>query len=184
METTEIFTKTKWNIDLAHSQIGFKVKYLKFSKLRGYFKDYNASIYTTGTDFKTVEVDLWLNPASINTGADERDSHLKSADFFDIENFKVVNFTVNTYAITNGDSSHELYGELTIKGIKRQIKLDVEFGGIIKDPYANDKAVFSVSGKINRRDWGLRWNVTSETNDVLVSEDVWIDCEVQLIKQL
>ena len=183
METAEVITKTKWGIDAAHSEIGFKVKHRMFTNVRGSFKEFDASIYTTGEDFLSAEVDFWINPASINTGDEKRDAHLKSADFFDAENFKEINFTGNTYKKVDKESRYKLYGDLTIKGIKKQIKLDVEFGGVVKDPWGNHKAVFNINGKINRKDWGLTWNAALETGGVLVSEDVWIECEVQLTKQ-
>jgi polyisoprenoid-binding protein YceI len=176
-------TKTKWGIDPVHSEIGFKTKYLVFTNVRGTFKEFDASIYTAGEDFMSAEIDFWINPASVSTGNEKRDAHLMSADFFDVENFKEINFTGNTYENVDNDGSYTLYGDLTIKGIKKQIKLDVEFGGVVKDPWGNHKAVFSINGKINRRDWGLNWNAILETGGVLVSEDVWISCEVQLTKQ-
>lgn len=184
METlTETITKTKWGIDPAHSEIGFKVKHLMITNVRGTFKEFDASIYTTGEDFMTSEIDFWLNPASITTGDEKRDAHLKSADFFDVENFKEINFTGDSYENVDKDGSYELYGNLTIKGIKKQIKLDVEFGGVMKDPWGNHKAAFTVNGKINRKDWGLNWNTALEAGGVLVSEDIYISCEVQLVKQ-
>ena len=150
------------------------------ANIRGAFKEFDASIYTTEEDFMSAEIDFWLNPASINTGDEKRDAHLRSADFFDIENFKEINFTANTYKSVGKNGSYKLYGDLTIKGIKKQIKLDVEFGGVVKDPWKNHKAVFTINGKINRKDWGLNWNTALETGGVLVSEDVWITCEVRL----
>ena len=183
METSTVDTKTKWGIDPIHSEIGFKVKHLMFANVRGTFKEFDASIYTTGEDFMTAEIDFWVDPASINTGDEKRDEHLKSADFFDVENFKEINFTGNTYTEVDKDGSYELYGDLTIKGIKKQVKFDVEFGGVVKDPWGNEKAIFNVNGKINRKDWGLTWNAALETGGVLVSEDVWISCELQLAKQ-
>jgi polyisoprenoid-binding protein YceI len=182
METTEKVT-TKWGIDPMHSEIGFKVKHLMFTNVRGSFKEYEANIVTTGDDFMTAEIDFWLNPASITTGDEKRDGHLKSGDFFDVENFKEINFVGNTYEKVDNDGSYNLYGDLTIKGIKKQVKLQVEFGGVIKDPWGNEKAVFNINGKINRKDWGLNWNAALETGGVLVSEDVWINCEIQLAKQ-
>jgi len=183
METTEVITKTKWGIDPAHSEIGFKVKHLMLTNIRGTFKEFDASIYTTGEDFMTAEIDFWLNPASVDTGDEKRDAHLKSADFFDTENFKEINFTADSYKNVDNDGSYELYGNLTIKGVTKQIKLDVEFGGVVKDPWGNHKAAFSINGKINRKDWGLNWNAALEAGGVLVSEDVRISCEVQLVKQ-
>ena len=163
-----------------HTAIGFRIKHLMVTNVRGTFKEFDASIYTTGEDFMSAEIDFWLNPTSINTGDEIRDAHLRSADFFDVKNFKEINFTANTYKNVGKDSSYELYGDLTIKGIKKQIKLDVEFGGVIKDPWENHKAAFNINGKINRKDWGLNWNTALETGGVLISEDVWINCEVQL----
>src|SRR5437016_5705230 len=115
METTQL-TKTKWGLDPAHSEIGFKVKYLMIANVRGTFNEFDASIYTTEEDFMSAEIDFWLNPASVNTGDEKRDNHLRSADFFDVENFKEINFTANTYENVDNDGSYELYGDLTIKG--------------------------------------------------------------------
>ena len=182
MQTMEINTKTKWVIDPMHSEIGFKVKHLVVANVRGAFKEFDASIYTTGDDFTTAEVDLWINPASINTHNEQRDAHLRSADFFDTENFKEINFTGNTFEKT-GNDNYKLYGDLTMKGIKKQVKLDVEFSGAMKDPWGNEKAIFNVKGKINRKDWGLNWNAALETGGVLVSEEVWLNCELQLAKE-
>jgi polyisoprenoid-binding protein YceI len=131
----------------------------------------------------TSEIDFWLNPASVNTGDPKRDEHLRSADFFDVENYKQISFIGNAYEQVDGDWSYTLYGDLTIKGIKNQVKLDVEFVGVMKDPWGNEKAGFTITGKINRKDWGLNWNATLEAGGVLVSDDVKISCEVQLIKQ-
>ena len=179
--TTDI--KTKWGIDTSHSEIGFKIKHLMVANVRGNFREFDASIYTTGEDFMTAEIDFWVDPSSINTNDEKRDEHLKSADFFDVENFKEINFTGNTYKEVDKDGSYELYGDLTIKGIKKQVKFSVEFGGVVKDPWGNEKAIFTVNGKINRKDWGLTWNAALETGGVLVSEDVSISCELQLVKQ-
>ena len=183
MQTVDVITKTKWAIDPVNSQIGFRVKYLLFSNVRGSFKEFDASTYTMGDDFTTAEIDFWINAASIDTGIEQRDAHLRSADFFDVEQFKEIHFTVNTFEPSEKDGHYGLYGELTMKGIKKQIKLDVESGGLIKDPWGSEKALFSINGKINRKDWGLNWNTTLEAGGVLVSEEVWISCEVQLIKQ-
>ncbi len=184
METTKKEpTKTKWGIDPVHSEIAFKVKHLMITNVKGVFKEFDASIYTTGEDFMTSEIDFWMNPASIDTGNADRDAHLKSADFFDVENHKQINFSGNTYEKVDDDGSYTLYGDLIIKGITKQIKLDVEFGGVMKDPWGKEKAGFTINGKINRKDWGLNWNAALETGGVLVSDDVRISCEVQLVKQ-
>lgn len=183
MQTTEVITKIKWAIDPLNSQIGFRVKHLMFTNVRGSFKEFDASIYTTGEDFTTAEIDLWINPASIDTGNEKRDEHLKSTDFFDVEKFREINFMADSLLEVDKDGNYELYGALTLKGISRQIKLNVEFGGLRKDPWGTDRALFTINGKINRKDWGLNWNAALETGGVLVSEDVWLICELQLIRQ-
>lgn len=182
METSQP-TKTKWAIDPSHSEVAFKVKHLMITSVKGKFSEFEASIFTTGEDFMTAEIDFWLNPASIDTGDAKRDEHLKSADFFDVENHKQITFIGNTYEQVDGDGSYELYGDLTIKGITKQIKLDVEFGGVMKDPWGNEKAGFSVNGKINRKDWELNWNTVLEAGGVLVSDQIKISCEIQLVRQ-
>ena len=174
--------KTKWVIDPVHSEIAFKVKHLMITNVKGVFKEFEASIYTTGDDFMSAEVDFWVNPASVETGSADRDAHLKSVDFFDVENHKEITFVANTYEKVDNDSSYELYGDLTIKGITKRIKLDVEFGGVMKDPWGNEKAGFSINGKINRKDWQLNWNAALEAGGLLVSDEVRISCEVQLMK--
>ncbi len=175
-------TKTKWVIDPVHSEIAFKVKHLMITNVKGVFKEFEASIYTTGDDFMTAEVDFWMDPASVDTGSADRDAHLKGADFFDVENHKEITFTANTYETVDSDGSYELYGDLTIRGITKRVKLDVEFGGVVKDPWGNEKAGFSINGKINRKDWGLNWNAALEAGGLLVSDAVVISCEVQLLK--
>jgi polyisoprenoid-binding protein YceI len=175
-------TKEKWVIDPAHSEIGFKIKHLMISNVRGIFKQFDASIYTTGDNFETVEVDCWIDAASVDTGNADRDKHLIGPDFFDSAHFPQLTFTANTVENVDKDGSYELWGELVIKGISKKIKLDVEFGGVVKDPWGNEKAAFTLNGKINRKDWGLNWNTALEAGGVLVSEDVRISCEVQLMR--
>ncbi|MDP4290484.1 MAG: YceI family protein [Bacteroidota bacterium] len=179
METT---VKTKWSIDPIHSEISFKVKHLMITNVKGVFKDFSANIYTAGDDLMTADIDFSMDPASINTGAADRDAHLRSADFFDVENHKQITFVGSKYEKADDEGNYILYGDLTIKGITKQIKLDVEFGGVMKDPWGNEKAGFTINGKINRKDWGLNWNATLEAGGMLVSDEVRINCEVQLIK--
>lgn len=184
METAEVLTKTKWSIDLAHSELSFKVKHLMITNVRGVFSDFEVNIYTTGEDFLTSEIDVWINPTSVNTGDIKRDEHLQSVDFFDVANHKQITFIGNTLEKPETDDYYHLYGDLTIKGITKQIKLNVEFGGVMKDPWGNDKAGFSVSGKINRKDWDMNWNTPLELGGMLVSEDVRMSCEIQLVKHV
>lgn len=176
-------TKTKWVIDPSHSEIAFKVKHLMITNVKGTFSEYNASIYTTGEDFMTAEVDFWMDPNSVSTNDDKRDEMLKSIEFFDVNSHKEITFTSNTIEKTDGDGSFELWGDLTIKGITKKIKLDVEFGGVVKDPWGAEKAGITINGKINRKDWGLNWNMALEAGGFLVGDTVNISCEIELLKQ-
>ena len=175
-------TKEKWVIDPTHSEIEFKVKHLMVTNVKGKFKEFEASIYTTNDDFMSSEIDCFINAASIDTGNTDRDNHLRGADFFDVENHPQLSFQADTVENVDKDGSYELWGNLTMKGISKKIKLDVEFGGIVKDPWGNEKAAFSINGKINRKDWGLNWNAALETGGVLVSEEVKINAEIQLVR--
>ena len=172
--------REKWIIDPVHSEIDFKIRHLMITNVKGNFKEFDASIYTTGNDFLTAEVGCWINAASVDTGNEDRDTHVKSADFFDVEQFPQITFKADTYEKVDGDGSFELWGVLTIKGITKKIKLDVEFGGIMKDPWGNEKAGFTINGKINRKDFDLNWNTALETGGVLISDEVKINCEIQL----
>jgi polyisoprenoid-binding protein YceI len=175
-------TKTKWVIDPAHSEIAFKVKHLMIVNVKGIFTEYNASIYTTGDDFMTAEVDFWLNPDSLKTNDEKRDEHLRSSDFFDVAHHKEITFRSDTIE-KDKDDKYEVWGNLTIKGITKKIKLDVEFGGIQKDPWGNEIAGLTINGKVNRKDWELNWNTVLESGGVLVGDMVTIACEVELKKE-
>lgn len=173
--------QTKWSIDPAHSEIAFKVRHLMIAHVKGTFKTFDASIYTSSKDFNSVEIDLWIDASSITTGDAKRDEHLKSAEFFDVQNHKQITFVSTSIQKTDSIDNHELYGKLTINGIAKIIKLNVQFGGIIKDPWGNEKAGFTIIGTIRRSDWGLVWNATLETGGLMVSEEVSISCELELI---
>ena len=175
-------TKTKWVIDPVHSEISFKVKHLMISNVKGTFKEFDATVYTDGDDFSTAAIEFSLKPASIDTGVADRDGHLKSPDFFDVEKFETISFKSESLNRVD-DENYEMSGDMTIKGITKNLKLAVEFGGIAKDPWGNSKAGFTLNGKINRKDWDLTWNSALEAGGVLVGETVNIICEVQLLKQ-
>lgn len=183
MEATLVPTQTKWSLDLAHSEIGFRVKHLMIAHVKGTFKTFDASIYTASNDFTTAEVDLWIDPSSIDTGDTKRDEHLKSADFFDVNNHKQITFISSTIGKPDTDGNHELWGELTMMGVTKNLKLNAQFGGTIKDPWGNEKAGFAISGKIKRSDWGLVWNAPVEAGGLLVSDEVSISCEIELINK-
>lgn len=173
--------KTVWTLDPAHSELTFKVRHLMISNVKGEFKSFSASI--EGDDFEKAKISASVDAASVFTNADDRDAHLKSADFFDVENYKALTFE-GTSIKKIDDDEYKLTGLLTIKGVSKEITLNIEFGGVNKDPWGNEKAGFSVEGKINRKDWGLNWNAALETGGVLVSEEVKIQAELQFVKQV
>ncbi|HLN73264.1 MAG TPA: YceI family protein [Prolixibacteraceae bacterium] len=183
METvTKTTKKVKWAIDPSHSEILFKVKHLMITNVKGEFRKFNVEVITQGDTFNATSIKAVLDATSIYTNEENRDTHLRSADFFDVENHKEIIFEGTSLKQVK-DEKWELIGNLIIKGISREIKLDVEFGGMNKDPYGNVKAGFSLEGKINRKDWGLNWNAMLETGGVLVSDEVRINAEVQFVKQ-
>lgn len=171
---------TKWVIDPAHSEINFKVKHLMISNVKGSFTKFEAAIH--GEDFRKSTIEVTIDAASINTNNADRDVHLKSADFFDAAQFESLQFKSSSFVVAD-DETYELKGMLTIKGISKEVVLDVEFGGTNKDPWGNEKIAFAVEGKINRKDWGLNWNAALETGGVLVGDEVKISADLQFIKQ-
>lgn len=180
METATGKTQTKWVLDPAHSEITFKVRHMMISNVKGEFQNFTVDV--DGEDITMSNVQVIIEAPSITTNNEDRDNHLKSADFLDIENHKEITFK-STSVDQKNDDEYELKGLLTIKGISKEVSLDVELGGIAKDPWGNEKAGFSVNGQLNRKDWGLNWNTALETGGVLVGDKVNISGEVQFTKQ-
>jgi polyisoprenoid-binding protein YceI len=181
METaTTTAVRTKWVLDPSHSEIVFKVKHLMITNVKGEFRKFNAEI--DGEDFTKAKITATVDASSIFTNDENRDAHLKSTDFFDVENHKEIFFEGTSFTKVD-DENYVLKGNLTMKGVTKEVKLDVEFGGVNKDPWGNEKTAFSINGKISRKDWGLNWNAALETGGVLVSDEVNIHGEVQFVKQ-
>ena len=157
--------KTNWSIDPTHSEIGFKVKHMMFTNVSGKFKSFEATVVNEDDKFESSNISFIADVNSIDTSNTDRDNHLRSADFFDVENFAKLSFVSSE-----------------IENVTKKITLDAEYSGLMKDPWGNTKAGFSLEGKINRKDFGLTWNAALETGGVLVGEDVKILCEVQLVK--
>lgn len=172
---------TNWKLDAAHSAITFKVKHMMIANVTGSFQIYDTEVRTEGSDLTSANIRFTADASSINTANADRDNHLKSPDFFDTGKYPQLKF-VSTKVEKTDDEQYVVHGNLTIKDITKPVKLDVEFGGIGKDPWGNEKAGYTVSGKIKRTDWGLNWNAALEAGGVLVSEEVKIHAEVQLIK--
>jgi polyisoprenoid-binding protein YceI len=174
--------KKKWTADPQHSEIQFKAKHLMITTVTGYFREFDFHAETESDDFNNATIYFEAKTASVDTNNEPRDTHLRSGDFFESEKFPTLKFASSKFS-KQGEGNYELKGDLTIKDVTKPITLNVEFGGIMKDPYGNNKAGFSLSGKINRKDWGLNWNATLESGGVLVSDEVRIFCEVQLVSQ-
>jgi polyisoprenoid-binding protein YceI len=174
--------KIKWMVDPAHSEIQFKVKHLMITTVTGYFRKYDLQVETENDEFTTAsKIIFTADIASIDTNNAQRDTHLKSDDFFAADDYKQLVFTGQKYE-KSGDE-HSLVGDLTIRNITKPLVLNVEFAGIVVDPYGQTKAGFTVDGKISRKEFGLRWNAVTEAGQVVVSDDIRIHCEIQLIKQ-
>lgn len=169
-------TMNKWSIDPTHSEVSFKVKHLVISTVTGYFKSFEGGAESSSDDFQGAKVSFTADINSIDTNQADRDNHLKSADFFDAEKFPKMSFS----GVLNGST---LTGDLTIKDVTKTVELDVDFGGVVADPYGNTKAGFEIEGKISRKEFGLTWNFVTEAGSVVVSDQVRIVLSVQLVKQ-
>jgi len=175
--------KYKWTLDPAHSEVQFKVRHLMITNVSGEFTKYNIEVETEGEDFMTAKVNFTVDINSISTKNEQRDGHLKSPDFFYAEKYPQLKFVATKYENVDDDGSYELYGDLTIRDVTKPVKLDVEFGGVIKDPWGNARAGFSVNGTIHRKEFDLKWDNLTETGGAIVSDDVRIHCNIELIKQ-
>jgi polyisoprenoid-binding protein YceI len=175
-------TLTKWNLDAAHSGLEFSVKHLMISTVKGNFKNFNMTLESEGEDFSKARVEAEIQVDSIHTGQENREAHLKSADFFDAVNFPTAAFK-STSVEKGVDGNLKVNGELTIKGITKPVTVNVEFNGTGTDPYGNEKAGFEFSTAINRNDYGLSWNVPLEAGGVMVSNQVKIFGGLQFAKQ-
>ena len=171
---------TKWAIDPTHSEIGFKVKHMMFTNVSGKFDSYEATIITDEDNFENASIEFSADINSINSNNADRDNHLKSGDFFDVENHPKLTFKATSF--TKKGDDFELVGDLTLRGVTKPVKLEAEFSGLMKDPWGNTKAGLNISGKINRKDWGLNWNSALEAGGVLVGEEVRLNIELQLIQ--
>ena len=179
--TTAAPVLTAWTIDNAHSEVGFAVKHLMISTVRGRFGKVSGQVVFPAGDYSDAQADVTIDAASIDTREDKRDAHLRSADFFDAEKFPTLTFKSRRVQAIKGDT-FQLVGDLTIKGITREVVLDVEVEGFQKDPWGNQKAGFTGSTRVNRKDFGLTWNQALETGGLLVGDEIKIALDVQLLQ--
>ena len=172
---------TNWALDTAHSELHFKVKHMMISTVTGSFTKFEGTVTTEGDDFGTAKISFGADIDSVNTGNEQRDGHLKSADFFDAANHPKISFEGTKMEKVSGDS-FKLHGNLSLHGNTHPVVLGVTYGGTSKDPWGNTRAGFELEGKINRKDYGLVWNAILETGGVAVSEDVKILANVEFVK--
>lgn len=171
-----------YKIDAAHSEITFKVKHLMITNVTGSFTKFEGTMESEAADFSDAKVTFEADTASISTHNEQRDGHLKSDDFFAAEKFPKIIFQSKSL-VKNGGEEYTLTGDLTIRDVTKPIELAVAYGGTMTDPYGQVKAGFEVSGKINRKDFGLTWGAVTEAGGVVVSDDVKLHAAVQMIKQ-
>jgi polyisoprenoid-binding protein YceI len=175
-------TLTKWVLDPLHSEVQFKVKHLVISTVSGFFKSFAGELDTENDDFTNASISFSLDIDSIDTNQSQRDEHLKSAEFFDAAQYPQITFKSTSFT-KSGDDEYKLVGDLTIKGVTKPVTLDVEFGGSAADFYGNTKAGFEITGKINRKEFGLTWDGVTEAGSVVVGEDIKLLINVQFAKQ-
>ncbi len=173
----------KWGVDPVHTEITFKVKHLMITTVTGHFKKYSIDVETEGDDFNTAKkIEFTADINSIDTGNEQRNEHLRSSDFFDLENHPELKF-VGSQLDVKGDEG-TLTGDLTIAGVTKPITLAVEFGGIVKDPWGGERVGFSIKGKLSRKEFGMQYNAALEAGGVVVGDEVKINGELQLVKQV
>lgn len=180
MEKGKFMSTSTWNIDSAHSGIHFSVRHMVVSKVRGRFTKYSAKVQLAD-DLTKSSADVTIEAASIDTGVADRDTHLRSADFLDVEKFPELRFRSKRIEKLDQDR-FRLSGELTIRDVTREVALEVEYGGRGKDPWGGERAGFAGKTSIDRKDFGLKWNQALEAGGVLVGDRVDIDIEVELVK--
>ena len=181
MSTAAVTTKTTWALDPAHANVEFAVKHLMIATVRGRFSDVSGTISLDDHDLAGSRVDVTVRVGSIDTRQSDRDAHLRSADFFDVERFPVLTF-VSTSVRRAGDTTF-VHGDLTIRGVTKRVTLQAVEEGRTRDPWGGERIAFSAATKINRRDFGLTWNQALETGGFVVGDEVKITVDAEFVKQ-
>jgi len=169
-----------WTVDPGHAEVGFVGRHFGLTKVRGRFTGVEGTVHV-GKDIAESTVEVMIDMATVESGSADRDAHLRSEDFFHVDEHPTATF--RSTAITAAGSAGTVSGELTIKGVTRPATLDVEYLGYARDPWGNDRAIFSASTAMNREDWGLTWNMVLDTGGLLVSKDIRLEIEAELIRQ-
>jgi polyisoprenoid-binding protein YceI len=175
-------TTNTWDIDTSHSAIHFWVRHLVISKVHGRFAKWSGAVQLDEQDLASSRVEVKIDAASIDTQVADRDAHLRSADFLDAANHPELTFA--SKRIEKQGDGYRVVGDLTIRGVTREVALDAEFAGLAKDPWGNQRAGFSARTSLDRRDYGLVWNAALETGGVLVGEKVEISIELEAVKKV
>jgi polyisoprenoid-binding protein YceI len=175
-------SKSKWSLDPTHSELGFRIKHLMISNVSGYFTRFSATAETSTGDFSDAQIEAQIEVASINTNNEQRDAHLRNADFFEAEKYPYITFR-STRVEKLDDSTFQVTGDLTIKETTKPVKLVAEYGDITKDPWGNTRTGFSISGKINRKDFGVSYNAVLESGGLTLGEELKLFGEIQLVKE-
>ena len=170
-----------WQIDSSHSHVNFTARHMMISKVRGNFESFSGTVNFDEENPANTTVNIEVDLTSVNTRDEQRDGHLKSPDFFDVENYPTMTF-VSTRVEQIDAQNGRLFGQLTIKDVTKEIVLDVEYAGTAKSPWGTVSAGFSASGSLNRKEWGLNWNQALETGGVLVGDKINIEIELELVK--
>ena len=172
-------TTQTWNVDASHTGVGFSVKHMMVSKVRGRFTGVEGTVIGNPEDLTTAQIDIKINVSTIHTNSEDRDNHLRSADFFDTETYPNMEF-VSTEIVKTKENKYNVTGDMTIKGITKKVTFEAEYEGAGKNPWGVDVAAFEVEGKISRKEFGLTWNQALETGGVLVGDDIKITIDLQL----
>lgn len=176
-----VATQTKWGIDVAHSEVQFKVKHMVISTVTGFFKKFNGSVVSETDDFDGAAVNFSIEANSIDTNVADRDAHLKSADFFAADQYPTIDFKNGVLSKVSG-SSYKLVGDLTIRSTTKKIELTVEYGGQTVDPWGNTRSGFELNGKINRKEYGLNWSAVTEAGGLVVADEVKLHINAEIVR--
>lgn len=180
--TATLPTTSTWQLDASHSSIGFSVKHLMIATVRGSFGKFEAAFSGDEGDLGNATVSATIDASSIDTANDQRDGHLRSGDFFDVEKFPSITFA-GKRIVGDAFGDFKIIGDLTIRGVTKEVTLDATFEGRAKDPWGNSRLGYSATGKISRSEFGLTWNQALETGGVMVSDDVRIAIEASFVRQ-
>ncbi|RLD60640.1 MAG: polyisoprenoid-binding protein [Bacteroidetes bacterium] len=177
-----INAQNNWAFDVAHSSVNFTVSHMVISEVDGRFDKFEGSVSNLKDDFSDAKIEFTIDVASVNTGDEKRDTHLKNVDFFDAEKFPKMKFASKSMKKVSGNK-YKLTGSFTMHGVTKDVTLDAKYGGTIKDPWGNTKAGFKITGVLNRTDWGLKYNSVMEAGGLMIGEEIEITCKIELIKK-